>query len=377
MPFTPGDAAYQPGRYPRYIQHKLGNTAEIPQGVGTGKKLQQVHNHLINFRYQGPVYMASHAPSTTFNDGTGTQYIILHYPPRTDAEDRKLAIAVGVWGYPATGSWEVKFRDGFGSGTWQSMVAGSAGVATSFTLDMEPQELYWSAFDVTPPAGTGGSGFKVVELANTNCLLSHTSAWWLPDASTPSEQVVCKPKDVAPATVIGNTGKSLDYLMGIIGDGTMNVESLERNTRRVFFNHGHPGGTLFPSGTAYANAYGSAKFGAGHRDLLDTGNDARCYPAAVITTTGQGSGNYAQMRITTTVGGASAPTWTYKVPSGLGVAPQLITYDAADATPQEGPHVKPQAYQSDAGDEVLVEGYTPAGATLTIHSVGLWEGPAW
>jgi hypothetical protein len=332
----------------------------------------------------GPHFVTNWRPNTNTNDATGKFYPIMHYPPRLDADDRSIAVCFTLWGNPANGAWSIKFEDSVAGYAQQTMADGNNNAnppaLSEFALPVYAEETV-QVYD--PPTGGAANlhqgDFKALEIETTNTLVGGLSIWHVENnqIGNTDAQVPVLLDDVIAGKIISESADSLLGLFEIIGDGSTDVESLERCSRRIYFNESHPTGILIAPGTAYHNIFNNFKYPARARDFADSDSERYSYPAFVIETDGVDAVNTCRIRVTTTC--AADNVWTYEIDNGEpDNTPYLITPMGPTAGGGTGSDdVNGVRTESESDDEWLIEAETDAGVTLTIHSWLGAEGPAW
>jgi hypothetical protein len=233
-----------------------------------------------------------------------------------------------------------------------------------------------------PPAGGAANlhqgNFKALEIDASNLYVGSISIWHIEAADENAmgiddDQLQVDLHDVSEGRIISERSNSLGGLFELIGDGSDTAESVERCTRRVFFNESHVTGILIAAGTAMANVFGATnyEYPARARDFSGCDVERYCYPALVIETDGVDATHTCEIKYTSDC--AANNTWTYTVQNAEpDNTPYIITPAMAGASSSSGIRV-----ESQTDDSILIEAQTDAGVTLTIHSWALFEGPAW
>ncbi len=362
-------------RWPRELNPAKGYTAYSPESAGVGQALQRSMNHLINWRYNGLNLCTNWRYNATTNDATGKFYPIMHYPPQLDSTDRGLAIGWALWGNPANGAWSLQFEDAVAGYAQEDIVTGDNDA--NVTGSTFSRGCYTTIYE--PPSGGAVNlhqgNFKALEMETTNVYVASLTAWHIEsDSDLDSDLVPVSLNNVAAGKVISEKAKSLQGLYEIVGTGADNVTSIERCGRGVFYNEAHPTGISIVPASAWGSIFtgaGGWEYPARARLLSQCDTERYCYPAFVITTDGVGGGATCQLRVTSDC--AADNVWIYEIQDAEpDNTPYIITPMMAGSDDANGVRV-----ETAVDDSILIEAQTDGGVTLTIHSWGLFEGPAW
>ncbi|MCP4640610.1 MAG: hypothetical protein GY851_09265 [bacterium] len=358
-------------RMPIYCKYQRGWTGRTPSAAKTGQALQKSYNHLVNWRYQGPMHMTSLPADSNYNENwhTGVFYIPVHYPPKTDAvtTTRRIAIVVRKWAQAAGAAASIKINTEGGGDTtlWSKTFDAAGNLAEGMNAYAEQTFFY----DYEPPSGTNDSSFTWLELTTDNIYLACVGVWHVHDAYLSADQLPMKLNDFGPGRMITADTNSLGGMMEEqgLGIGVHNEENAERCTRRVLFNTSHPTGTKITGAQAYINVYGEWVFPARARDLDGSEDAVPSYPCFVVTTTGTGVGTNPKVKYTS--GGDS---WTWENPNSTNYSGKLINPWSTGVTGGAGTALD---IKSASDDEVTIEFSAENGQTITLHNTSLFEGP--
>lgn len=351
--------------YPLYIQETPCHTAEIPSGANTGARAQHTAAHFMHYRLGGPHHFS---PITGAGD-TGTLYLIVHTPDRRDSATQNLFVDMVITPTDDTG-WTVEWRETFGSGAYTALWSGEA------ATDIMRRS---GIIAYTPPTGTGSNSIKCLEIHYDNLKPLALSAYALGDKYTLAADVLVEGGECSNGRTITDQDNSLNGLIKSIGTGADDVESIERWTRRVFFNQTHPDGSQLQGSdvdATWCNMFTEFQFPAQGRGLIgDT--DVYAYPAAVISCDGHDEGADVQVRFIDTV---SAEEWIYEVQAGDPVdTPFLIHPWRTGSSSASGlliptsttGAVEVQGWCTDVGSAGEPQG------ELLVKAWALFEGPAY
>lgn len=352
---------------PMWTEPKHCKTAEIPSGTHVGNHLEQTQNHLINYRLSGPCHWS---PTPSVGDGgiaadhTGTIFIPIHIPPTRTGDDRTLALIVlGGAASNAANPVTIEWRQTFGSGGFTTLENVTLGSTEVFGEHRYP-------LTYTPPSGTGASSLMCIEVKITNLIVQMVSAYHLPLAIPDSDQILNGPGDCDSGRAICDDDWSFKGLAEAPGLGTVNVESMERITRRVFFNQSHMGGSLLNGAvsTDVENMLGETVFSPRCRGLLTGSSTINCIPCAVVKFTG--SSKYeTYIKFTSFTG-----SWKYTRQAGDSVVDPIFIHPWS--TGSSSANGLPITCAVD--DTVVIEGSVEdSSSTLTLLAWALFEGPAW
>ena len=349
-------------RWADRIEPKFGYSGMIPSAANTGVQCQRAVNHLRHWRAQ-PWFAGVYPPQSGLNDLTGNYYVIVHAPPRISPTARQCVVAMARWGTTSAGAWFVAAtEDAFGSATSLGNIWSGTDPISTIGFTEQPLSMKTAIFDLEPPSGTGGSAFEVLQLRNSNQYLAAISCWWAPTLYLNEDQLEVLASHVSPERLIQSDRWGKIYEQ--IGDGSIEVDYCERMTRRTWFNWSHSSGILIPASTAKTNIFGSYVFPCRARNIDGTSTAVTSYPAAVISATAGAAGDAILYF------DCSGDSWSYTVQAAeFGTGPFLVTYDRTGASDTTGLDVL-----SSGEDTCTVSAETDASITLTVHSVGLFEG---
>ncbi len=364
---------------PLWQQPLLGRTAELPLGQDTGSRLEHTMNHLVNYRLSGPCHWSPDpmvCGSTAVADYSGIGYIPIHMPPTKTGDDRSIALFIyaGVQSSVSGTESHIKYRYGtFGAGDWTTLWADTLSAYT-------PLGLLRYVIPYTPPASTGASSVGCIEIKVQNLQIIMMSAFHLPLKYCDADQWFCAPGDCGPGKYISDEAHSFKGLVDSVGDGTANLETMERLTRRTYFNQTHFFGSqlLGSEVLGHTNLLGEHAFAPRARNLL--GDNAANYavPLAVIECTGQDAGGDAAAIELQFKSQSSLNTWTYTVQATDAVStPLFITPWRTGSSSANGIPV-----YSNADDLIEINGHVVSGGitqngSLILRAWALFEGSAW
>ena len=363
---------------PQYQNESLGYSCEPPSGVSVGKKLQHAYSHHCHYRYEGPVGGGSYNHGKYSNAYDSILYFVLHCPPRPDAANplRRLGVVVGTYGRESadTGDSRIEIREGLtGSYTtaWESPIE----AVTSLKYQILRIE---GSTTITPP-GTGvgsptmaNDAFKVFEVKLTNMQPTQCFLMWLPDDTVQPGNVALTSEQMAPGRIIKEPN-SLGEMVELIGDGNTFAESIERMTRRTFFNYSCPtqcyiAGTGSKIDIFTTTGGNAAQFPARCRNLDNAGEGKYCYPAAVIYVTGNDRGERLYFDNIT-----QGSSWYYEIQSGDPInTPFLVHPGRTGASSSAGIKVG-----TTADNYFKLSANVSSGRAMWVYNHALFEGPYW
>ncbi|MBW2637306.1 MAG: hypothetical protein JRC86_07275, partial [Deltaproteobacteria bacterium] len=197
---------------------------------------------------------------------------------------------------------------------------------------------------------------------------------WLPDETVQNGNIELKASSMSPGRIIKEP-ESLGEMVELIGDGDNFKESIERMTRRTFFNYSAPGGCVIPGTGSKNNIFVSpdatpiaADFPARCRNLDNAGFAKYCYPAAVIEVD-QTSGTQ-RLYFENVTGGYS---WYYEVQPGDPTGtPFLVHPGRTGASSSSGMKVS-----TTIDHFIELSATVNNGATMIVYNHSLFEGPYW
>lgn len=352
--------------YATYIDPRLGYTAENVDGTSIGSKLQYAQDHITRYRYNGPCMWSGNWTSVADHEEEMLVHVIVHYPPTPDLSFRNMAFVFQYsHGDPSYAS-SISWSDGFGSSSYTTLVTHSGGAHSA---------IYRKVLSYDPPKGAEGTSFSVLQFKVVNCTIINPSMYNIGERVTSDADIVVDGGDCSPGMIVSATDHSIRGLLKQIGTGANNVQSMERLTRRVFFNQCEPQGlqiTQTDSQGTWLNMFDELDWQAKCRDLLGDSASHHCYPALIVKQ--YGNQEYSQeIKIRYKSGGSD---WTYT----CGAADADDTYLLLQpwrtgSSSSDGLHISSASH-----DDVTIEGYiddSQSDATLTLYAWALFEGPAW
>jgi hypothetical protein len=288
----------------------------------------------------------------------------IHMPPTRTGDDRTLALIVlGWYPYDYTQKVSIEWRPTFGSGAFTELFSSYLGELESLGEQRFP-------LTYTPPSGTGASSLMCIEVKITNLYVHMVSAYHLPLKIPDSDQYLNGPGDCDSGRAICDGSWAFKGLTEAPGLGTVNVEAMERVTRRTFFNQSHMGGSLLDGSvtTSEVNMLGSMVFSARCRGLLTGSSTINCIPAAVIKATGQADYEI-NLKFTSSTG-----SWYYTVQAGDSTTDPIFVHPWS--TGSSSANGLPITCAVD--DTVTITGdLEHSSCTLTLLNWSLFEGAAW
>lgn len=347
-------------RYPLYVDPRLGYTAEIADGIAIGSRMQATADHVLRYRYGGPVCMSNVAGGST----NLTYYIPYHYPPLPSGNDRNILLWVN-WLQPgqASSTWALKIRFALGSGTYTTLASGDTDIASQHFKKV-------FIVQVPTPTGTGADSIGCFELYFDNCVMLSVSAYHIGTLLNDDDDVDVDAGDCGPGRVITTDTNSLGGLIEQIGTGAVDKNTMERITRRVFWNQGACQGTINQEADgAYHNQFNKMTWPCQCRDLLGDNSSHDCYPVLVAKASGFDASHDVIIKYET-----SASSWTYTFQAGVDVSgtTYLIHPWRTGSSSSSG-----IAIDSGSEDLVTISTFTDSMCSITLFAWALFEGPAY
>ena len=353
--------------------------------------------YLNHWQMQGSIFQAAFPPDNTVGTGVSNNddvyfFPIVWAPPRTDAADRKLGIRVIQ--YFESGASDIPLiilYDDFptiSSGTSIHAIP-AWGIAYEAVygneaLEHMPIECYDDS-EWTPDAGGDfkALGVEVKELAIASISMFEMPTQTLSDSNARAEDRFFK----AGSVIYGYDSRvdgGLGHLRHWLGQGEDDSDTVERNTRRCYFQTGHHTGIWTDSTASInlfqgheANAEFTAKIKA--RNLLRATTGAlKALPALVVS---RPNGVDSTGSTITLTSARTADTWTYTFDGTEAV------FQNADAGGAWATLIKPGDggtsdldvfdFSVDEYDEISFDVQCAEGKEIIIHTVSLWEEAAW
>ncbi len=366
MPLT-GLTPHQ--KIPVHVSYKRGYTAELASGMHIGRPIQAAWSHMVNYRGQGPCMSFIGDTDHAVNPYDGAFHPIIHYPPAVDGQPLNLALMMHKWSHHDTNGWYVAHD---GTNLWEA----AAAIAGPTTLAQDYADSRQAVIEVTPPSGVAGNGFSKEVIGIDNVCIASMSGFWLPHLTAiPTVTDIPEPADFSAGRIITEADSNVGGMaQGVgIGDTAMNIAAIERCTRRVFCNVAFSEGIDVGAGQAKTNLFNGATIPAQCRNLDKSGDAVKCYPAFVITCSGQGSGNFVTIYYTSAKTGKE---WSWTSYNGFSTSATLVTYDATGVAVGDTDGLDVASDEGDGAiDDITVEVETDAGTTCYINTVALFEGP--
>jgi hypothetical protein len=229
----------------------------------------------------------------------------------------------------------------------------------------------------TPPASTGADSLKCLEVKIQNLVVKTASAYHLPLMHLDSDQYLNSPGDCGPGRYIADRTCSFKGLVDAVGTGAVEVESMERLTRRVFFNQSHVLGSFIAGVEAlgHTNMLSDMLFAPRCRNLVGDDASVYCTPCAVIECVGQDDLASIELQFLSKV---SNDSWTYTVQAADPTTPIFVhPWSGAGSSSTNGILVTSAADDSIEINAHLVNTPQHARGTLTLRAWALFEGAAW
>jgi hypothetical protein len=350
------------------VNPTLCQTAELPLGNLIGSRLEHDQNHIIQYRQNGMCHWSpstSKTPTLDVPVSGGYLYMPYYWPPERGGRDRAVGLVVYLAGPVNVG--------GGSKIEWSPTFSGAlTGILDEdYALTDVPGEMRF-ALEYTPQAGTGATGIECMVFKFTNLDVTMASVYNLSNRYDDEDEYWCAPGDCAPGRYIVDDTWSMRGLCEAVANAADNVESMERLTRRMFFNQSHFAGSFLDGADAAGtvNMLGYMQFSPRVRDLLTGENTANCIPAAVIMATGQdgvGAGEISLTYYST----ASAESWKYTVQSTDSTTDPIFVHPwSTGSSSSNGLSVRGLA-----DDSIEIRGLaTDATETLTLLGWALIEG---
>jgi hypothetical protein len=345
-----------------YVDPRLGYTAENVDGTSIGQKLQYAQDHITRYRYNGPCFYGEF-----FSSGNPETYayghLIIHYPPQYSGEDRNLAFIFGYVSDDSTSPGMLEYTDSLGGSTYTTLVSFAGGHHVGG---------YKKILTYAPPVGPKGTSFSVLKFRLTNCFIQQISAYNIGERISDPDDIKITGGDCSAGMIVSATDHSLTGLLKQIGTGQTNLPTMERLTRRVFFNQTDSRGIkISDGGVAWVNLFDALEWQAKCRNLL--GNDAaiNCYPAAIVKVHGHITHSATiKLRYSSYAAGVN---WTYTFDaSDAEDTYLLLTPFGTGSSSEDGLPVYSNDHQ-----KIVIEGMVDGNSSLTLYSWALFEGPAW
>lgn len=226
-------------------------------------------------------------------------------------------------------------------------------------------------FGYTPD---GDGEFGVGFLRTYRIMVAALSVWTMPDEILTEDQEYIHMKDFRAGKAIrgytgsgtpsfGDIGMELGY-GDDIASGNYDLDDIERNTRRCFFQHVHPLGVYGDNSDDYYNVQGNIDKDSTAqswlpvvpRNLSGGTADVPSHPAAYVEVYGASGGDPAYLRYEAETSG---DTWTATITSN---GEQLVT-DSSDVLELDP-----------AGDRVRILYKAPSSGSVTCKNLALFEG---
>jgi len=369
-------------KFPPRCFFPAGQTDLPPNTALTGSQAQQSANYMINYLASNMIYMESNPFDTTYNAVSGTRYVVLSGPEKTDTDndDRNLIVAFIGWptdlgapGGGAASAWMKWTPPGGAAQTiYELDVTGGVGLAATpaygsqLFLNAARYAYYDTSGDALVWTPNGTDLLRVGTITTQNFQLAALSIWEAPMKKLTPTQEAITIDSMGAGMVIRGKGDtanllSLGGLIERVQDDDDHVETVERMTRRMW-QWGHVEGRQV-TGTTYEWLHGGTGGGLNYqwkpRQLSLAGDTVECLPFAVVTATNNGNDSYLQYNNIT-----DADTWTWQ---GNNKSAALITF--ADGTPATGID-----FESDAIAEFSIKLKVDSGETFTVHTGGILEG---
>lgn len=343
---------------PIWINPELCNTGEIADSALIGERMAYTQSHLLHYRYSG---LCAWSYITQADDDDNTLYVPIHMPERDDAGNWNLALH--ITGLGTATSWSIEWRQTFGSGAYTTLFQGGGICTESVSLSDV------IAYDA--PSGTGANSVKCLEFHCNDFKPTGISCYHVGNLAIPSKEYIVAPGDCGPGKIITYQQKSYGGLIEAVGTGDDDVCSMERLTRRTFFNQTHPQGSYLTGHAGnWVNMFNLAEFPARCRNPLDLAGDVYCYPAAVVF-----SPSHDLYETAIRFGNADGDYWTYTFQGTESTAAPIFVHpwSGAGSSSTDGLHVR-----RDGDDSITIEG-TVADDRGELYLLGwaLFEGPAY
>jgi len=319
------------------------------------------------------------ADAAPFIDGS---FYPIFYSSELDSEtDRNLGVKVIMWpeiadnaasviswsDYYATG-WSVfteLFNSQVGWSNWEVNQGDEA------WLD-SPLEFY-KGVKYTPE--TNG-GFTVCRLRMQSVCPASVSIFAAPPLAIDDDDAKISERFFKSNAIVrgvnGSDAYGFGYLREWLGYGGNNENSVERNTRRCYFNTGHPGGIWYDDTTEinlYSDGITSSEFTfkIKARNYLDktTGNLTALPALYVREAWGGADSTGCTVKYTSA---RTSDTWTYTFDGAEGTGTLILPTDGGTS------NLDVFDFSVDEYDEITIEVDCVEGKEIVIHTVSLWEG---
>jgi hypothetical protein len=310
-----------------------------------------------------------------YEDADCNHYIIYCNPTRQDGVDRQLyglyiPYEIDETQLVAHSEKYINWYPDYTSGTNATLFTRPSSVwGSDATIAKRAKGCIELQTGFTYPGCPCPSLFGAGKLTTYNLLPAALGVFEWPTSLT-EEQLAVYQRDVDSGQIIrgyeANEAQSLGMLAHMTGDGTHLTEYVERMTRRCLFQFPHPVGIYIAGGEGgfSGNIFGARGVTLKTRTRNLCGDSAgvqACFPALVYSLGEEGCS-------ITYTSAATTDTWTYNQ-TAWQASPHLVgsvddTVDTLDT------HI-------DGDDYITISAVVPAGEELLIHTVSLWEGPAW
>lgn len=351
--------------YPLWTNPELCQTAEQPLGGAIGSRLEKTQNHIIQYRLDGMCHWSpwpGRTPTLDVPISGGTLYMPYYWPPERAGRKRAVALFCYLDGPSSAGAVKIE---------WSATFAGGLTEIYSDTLAATdiPGEFRF-ALEYQPQTGTGATGIECMKFVFTNLNVRMVSAYHMPNRYSTTTQWLCTPGGCSPGRYMVDGNWSMKGLSEGLANPADNVESMERLTRRCFFNQSHFAGSYLDGSLSAGtvNMLGEMVFSPRSRGTTD--GSANCIPAAVISATGQDGEGAGEISLTY-YSTASSTSWKYTVQaSDSTAAPFLVHPWRTGSSTSNG-----IAVRDDLDDAIEIRGLaTDAAETLTLLGWALIEG---
>lgn len=353
---------------PMYQNPNLCYTAEIANGVLTGGMLAANQQHFMHYRYGGCCHWSQCNYGIAAPPDPCVHYIIIHHPARRNSGKQRLALFVKL---SAVADWSVGWADGFADASFTTLWSGTADYS-----EIKKQGI----ISYTTPTGTGANSMTVVKLEFTGCYPISVNAHHVGDLVIPALQYLVPEKGCSTGKVIAAAKNSYVGLLNGIGTGADDVESMERLTRRTFFNQCHPEGSHCgdDTGANYVNMLTEHQYHAKCRNLTGLGGEHFCYPAAILIANNHSAVD-CEVQVSFHNNNLDDDRWTYTLQPGDADGTPIFVHPWSGAGSSSTDGLPVSAANM---DYITVEGYVdfPGGGTaadLYLLAWALFEGPAY
>lgn len=358
-------------RFPRWLDPQMGETGATPYAEKLGQRLVDAYGYLVNWYRQGQFFTFVGPRTNDANEKDGTFHVILSAPERADDGDRQLCLGLQNWQqYDTTTATQVTWTPPVGAAQtiYTHDTSSTIALNTTELPKVGPRLLRWldTSGSAVGWAPDGTNEFLVGQVGLQEYLPKALSIWEIPERVMSATQRKFDRNDFGHNRVVGiNTIRDL---FDAVGDGDDHVESMERNTRRCC-QWGHPKG-IWIEQTTYTAIFGSPsgtdvtwKFRG--RDLGTSNTTVKCRMAMIVSFDGGGA-RTASIKITNV---NTTNTWLWTTTSTI--TNTLVDY--TDGVPGTGLDMA-----TAANHDFKFECKTSnASYPVKIHTVALFEGPAW